>query len=214
MESTAYSARRATPEDLPALQLLWQSTGMPWEQLGSFINEFQVATDENEQLVGAIGMMVEESHALLHSESVHPDFDPDLVRLSLWRRMQIIARNKGVQFLWTQEDAAYWLDSGFRAASGSEIQSCRASFMDPSAAWRVFPMADPSRVQDVLQEQFAILEATRLQESEDFQKRIKAFRLFAYLLGLVVLAGLFLLLFIVAQKSPDRMGLLRFFRGH
>lgn len=206
MEPSSFSARRASPEDLPALQSLWQQVGMPWEELGQFINEFQVVTDDDNTLVGAVGLLIEGDDALLHSEAIVPEVEADAVRVSLWRRMQIVARNQGAKFLWTQEDAPYWQASGFGPAPAERMEACKATFMDRTAEWRMFLLVDPARMQDALQEQFAILEATRLQGAEDFQRRVKLFRLFAYLLALAVLGGCALLLFTLASNNPDFFG--------
>lgn len=203
MEASPFQARRASVDDLPSLQALWQELGMPWEQLGQFISEFQVVTDENEQLAGAIGLLIEGDDALLHSEAIRNDVEADAVRASMWRRMQIVARNQGAKFLWTQEDAPYWRDSGFGPAPAERLQISKASFLDQSADWRMFLLVDPARIQDALQEQFAILEATRLQNTETFERKVKLFRTFAYLLALAVIGGCFALLFVLASNNPD-----------
>ncbi len=176
---------------------------MPWEQLGQYINEFQVVTDEDGTLVGAIGLLVEGENALLHSEAIRSEVEADVVRANLWRRLQIVARNQGAKALWTQEDAPYWQASGFGAASPDQVRATQASFLDPTAAWSLFPLFESGRAQDAIQEQFAILEATRQHDAEDLRRRIKMFRAFAYLLALAVIGGCFVLLFVLASNNPD-----------
>ena len=116
MDPSPLNARRANEEDLTALEELWRQASLPWEQLGGFLQEFIVATDEEDHLVGAVGLLIEGDNALLHSEAIHPGVDADPVRMALWRRMQIVARNQGVTSIWTQEDAPYWQASGFDPA--------------------------------------------------------------------------------------------------
>jgi N-acetylglutamate synthase-like GNAT family acetyltransferase len=200
VEYTPFTARRATPEDLPALQDLWLRAELPAAELGQFIHEFQVVTDEAGTVVGAVGLLIEGDHALLHTEAIDPAVEADAVRATLWRRLQIVARNQGAKWLWTQEDAPYWPASGFSPAAA---EAGKASFLDPTANWLCFQLVDPGRVQDALQEQFAILEASRLHEAEQFQQRVKLFRTVAYLLAFVVIAGCFILLFTIASKNPD-----------
>ncbi len=200
MDSSGFSARRATPEDLPALGELWLKSGLPAAELGQFVNEFQVVTDDAGSVVGAVGLLIEGDHALMHSEAIEPEADADVARAALWRRLQIVSRNQGAKWLWTQEDAPYWAASGFLPkAAGAGT----ASFLDPTASWLQFQLVDPSRVQDALQEQFAILEASRLQDAEQFQRRVKLFRSIAYLLAFAVIAGCFIVLFTIASKNPD-----------
>lgn len=205
MDPSLLTARRAAPEDLGALQGLWQQAGLPWDQLGGFLQEFLVVSAEDESVVGSVGLLIEGDDALLHSEAIHPAVDADAVRAALWRRMQIVARNQGVKSLWTQEDAPYWLASGFGPPSHDRIAACRASFMDPdpSLAWRLFPLVDPDRVRDVLEEQFAILEASRLQSAETLQKRIRTLRLLAIVIALGFAAAALLIFLRVASAKPD-----------
>lgn len=42
VELPALNVRRATVEDLPALQVLWQQADLPWMELERFATEFQV----------------------------------------------------------------------------------------------------------------------------------------------------------------------------
>ena len=205
MDPSLLTARRAAPEDLEALEGLWQQAALPWDQLGGFLQEFLVVTGEDESVIGAIGLLIDGDDALLHSEAIHPAVDADAVRAALWRRMQIVARNQGVKSLWTQEDAPYWLASGFGTATRERIERCRASFMDPAPAisWGMFPLVDPDRVRDVLEEQFAILEASRLQSAETLEKRIRTIRLFAVVIAVGFAAAALLIFLRVVSAKPD-----------
>jgi N-acetylglutamate synthase-like GNAT family acetyltransferase len=203
VDPSSFNARRANPEDLQALESLWQQAGLPWDQLGGFLQEFLVVTEGDETVVGAVGLLIEGDDALLHSEAIHPAVDADAVRAALWRRMQIVARNQGVKALWTQEDAPYWQASGFDPAPADRVESSRASFMDRTATWRLFPLVDPNRIRDVLDEQFAILEASRLQSAETLQKRIRTIRLLAIVIALGFAAITLAIFFKIASAKPD-----------
>ncbi|HAB19056.1 MAG TPA: hypothetical protein PLX89_15300 [Verrucomicrobiota bacterium] len=203
MESTPFNARRATPEDLPELETLWKDAGLPHEDLGRFVAEFQVATDESGQLAGAIGLLIEGADSLLHSEAMRAGIDADAVRAAMWRRIQIVARNQGVQSIWTQEDANYWRDSGFVAAPADRIASSKATFMDPTAAWLLCFLTNPSRSPNVVEEQLAILKSSQQIEAEAFQRRIKLFRTVSYGLALLVVVLCFVFLAFLAKNNPD-----------
>jgi N-acetylglutamate synthase-like GNAT family acetyltransferase len=204
VDSTPFTARRASVEDLPALQELWQAAGLPWDQLDGFLNEFQLVTDENGVIAGGIGLLIEGSQALLHTEAVGAEVDADAVRATLWRRVQLIARNQGVQRIWTQEDADYWTASGFVTAAPPPDGRPRPSFLDPTATWLAFDLVDPARAQGMITEQLALLEAARMQESAELEKRIKSFRLAAILVAGAVIAVCLWLLYRVMQ-SPDML---------
>lgn len=199
MDPTPISARRAAVEDLAALQALWLEAGMPWEQLGSFLNEFQVTTDDDGLITGAIGLLIEGDQALLHSEVVRAGTDADLSRSALWRRIQIVARNQGVQRIWTQEDADYWKTSGFTPVPPPLADRAQVSFVKSADSWLACDLMDPERAKTMIQEQLALLEAERMQEAAAFQQRVRTFRAFAILLAFGVLAGCIALLYRIVQ---------------
>lgn len=199
MESPAYIARRATIDDLPALQGLWQNAGLPWEELEKFLTEFQVIPGEEGVLLGAIGMLVEGNQALLHSEALRTDDDE--LRAALWRRIQIVARNQGIFRIWTQEDASYWSASGFTVATAGDIAASGTTFMDPEARWLIAQLMDPAKAESIVQEQMAVWQATRAQEAEEFQSKVKLFRGFAFGIFAVVIILLLGLLFTASKAG-------------
>lgn len=204
METPALNARRATIEDLPALQALWQQAGLPWIELERFVTEFQVVPAEGEGLLlAALGLLVEGNDALLHTEAVADPELADELRATLWHRVQIVARNQGVQRIWTQEDADYWRDSGFSKPSPAMVAETAATFVDKSAEWQVFELIDPDKAKHLVDEQMAIWEAARAQEAEELQDKIRSFRTFAFALaGVVTLAALGMFLYIV-MRHPE-----------
>jgi N-acetylglutamate synthase-like GNAT family acetyltransferase len=199
VESPAYIARRATIDDLPALQGLWQNAGLPWEELEKFLTEFQVIPGEEGVLLGAIGMLVEGNQALLHSEALRTDDDE--LRAALWRRIQIVARNQGIFRIWTQEDAPYWSASGFTVATAGDIAASGTTFMDPEARWLIAQLMDPAKAESIVQEQMAVWQASRAQEAEEFQSKVKLFRGFAFGMFAVVIILLLGLLFTASKAG-------------
>ena len=204
MEPPALSARRATVEDLPALQALWQQAGLPWLELERYVTEFQVVPAEVDGiLLGAVGLLVEGNDALLHTEAVAGAEQADELRATLWRRVQIVARNQGVHRLWTQEDADYWQASGFGQASPAVVAGATATFVDKSAAWRVCELIDPDKAKHMVDEQMAIWQAARAQEAEALQDKIRAFRTVAFGLALVVTVGALGMLLFIGMRHPE-----------
>ncbi len=201
VEPPALSARRATVEDLPALQALWQQADLPWMELERFATEFQVVPAEGtDVLLAAIGLLVEGSDALLHTEAVADPGLADELRATLWTRVQIVARNQGVQRIWTQEDADYWRASGFSKPSSTMLAEATATFVDKSAEWQVFELLDPDKAKHLVDEQMAIWEAARAQEAEELQDKIRKFRTFAFgLAGLVTLGALGIFLYVILR---------------
>lgn len=191
MDPSALSARRATLEDLPLLQALWQEAGLPGEELEKFLAEFQVVADEDGSLLAAIGLLVEGSHGLLHTESiaVAATDRADELRAALWRRLQIVARNQGLHRIWTQEDGEFWrgvftlADSGTVTAAGTTFLTA-----DPTAAWFQHELLDPAKAKQLVNEQMAIWAATREQEREQFRNKTRIFRWVAVIVPFAFMA--------------------------
>jgi N-acetylglutamate synthase-like GNAT family acetyltransferase len=205
MEPAPLESRRATIEDLGALEILWSQSGLPATELGKFLTEFHVVTDSEGQILHAIGLLVEGDQALLHSEalSVPLPVEPDVCRAAVWRRLRILARNQGISRIWTQEDAEYWRVSGYQAIPESQLPPELPSFVQREAGWWMHQSPDTAQADLMVQREFALWKTQREQESQSFQQRVKAFR--AVALGLFGLSLILLLgfLFYAAKLRPD-----------
>ncbi len=214
MEPFVPSARRATLDDLPALQALWSEAGLPWEELAKFQAEFQVVPDEDGSLVAAVGLLVEGTQGLLHTEAValRALERADELRSVLWRRIQIVARNQGVHRLWTQEDAPFW-STVFVPASAEAVRAAGVAFLgnDPEFPWRCNELVDPAKTRQLVNEQLAIWSATRAQEQEDFQRKKRAIMGFALVLVATVIGTCAWMIFRVMNAQPELLQ--RIFRG-
>lgn len=204
MEAPQLNARRATLDDLAGLQALWQRCGLPWEQLERYLTEFQVVPLDDGTFVGAMGLLVEGHEALMHTEAIPADQgEPDEIRAALWRRVQIVARNQGVVRLWTQEDAPYWGASGYGVPDPKSRGEAKAGFLSDDPDWRMYQLVDPDRAAKMVQEQMAIWEATRSQESDDLQETVRRIRTIAFVVTGLIIAVLFGLVMYVFAKRPD-----------
>lgn len=204
MEPPALSARRATVEDLPALQELWRRTGLPALELERYVTEFQVVPGAAEgTLAAALGLMVEGNDALLHTEAIGDHETADALRAGLWRRVQIVARNQGVHRLWTQEDAEYWRTGGFAPPPPQMLAATKASFIDPAATWLVCALVDPAKAGLQVNEQMAIWQSARSQEAQDLQARIRLVRNVALSFAALVTISACALFLYVILRHPE-----------
>ncbi len=214
VDTSSSGARRATIDDLPSLQALWIEAGQPWEELEKLLAEFQVVADEDGSLLAAVGLLVEGSEGLLHTETVaaRAGEEADELRAQLWRRIQIVARNQGVVRLWTAEDAPYWATE-FSVAPAVTVEATGAGFLgnDPTASWRVRELVDPNKARQLVNEQMAIWSATRAQEQEQFQRKTRTFMLFALVLVAAIIGTCAWMIFRVMSAQPDLLQ--RIFRG-
>jgi N-acetylglutamate synthase-like GNAT family acetyltransferase len=214
VDTSSSGARRATVDDLPSLQALWIEAGQPWEELEKLLAEFQVVADEDGSLLAAVGLLVEGSEGLLHTETVaaRAGEEADELRAQLWRRIQIVARNQGVVRLWTAEDAPYWATE-FSVAPAATVEAAGAGFLgnDLTASWRVRELVDPNKARQLVNEQMAIWSATRAQEQEQFQRKTRTFMLFALVLVAAIIGTCAWMIFRVMSAQPDLLQ--RIFRG-
>ena len=209
MEPAPLESRRATIEDLGALEILWSQSALPATELGKFLTEFHVVTDSDGQILHAIGLLVEGDQALLHSEalSAPQSIEPDACRAAVWRRLRILARNQGISRIWTQEDAEYWQVSGYQPISESQLPAELPSFVPREAGWWMHQSPDATQADLMVQREFALWKTQREQESQSFQQRVKTFRAVALVLFALSLVGF---LFYAAKLPPDAFRL--FFR--
>ncbi len=204
MEPSQWIARRATLDDLPALEALWQRCGLPWEQLEKYLTEFQVILNEDGGALGALGLLVDGHEGLVHTEAIPPGQDAaDDLRAALWKRLQIVARNQGVLRLWTQEDAPYWGTVGFGGPDGKVRSEAKSAFLDSDPDWRFFQLADPDRAAKLVQEQLAVWEATRSQEADSFQQTIQNIRNSAFIITGAIIVILFAMALYVFVRRPE-----------
>ena len=187
VDHLAYQSRRATPEDVPALQALWQRADLPWNELENFIDEFVVVPGPEGILIGALGVMVEGHEALLHSEALLVSEDADEVREVMWKRLQNLARVGGARRIWTQEDSLYWQTLGFSKVTPEALAEAKTTFLDPTAEWLSLQLFDPEKAQEIIKEKLAVWETQRMEEVGEFQHRttqlVRMLRLACYLIA-------------------------------
>ncbi|MEN9733625.1 MAG: hypothetical protein RLZ45_1620 [Verrucomicrobiota bacterium] len=205
MQPASLESRRATVEDLEALEILWTESSLPAAELGRFLTEFQVVTDPAGRILHAIGLMVEGDQALLHSEALAPatDVEPDACRAALWKRLRILARNQGISRIWTREDAEYWRVSGYQPIPLDRLPAELPSFVPREDGWWSYQSPDPAQADLLIKREMALWKTQREQESQSFQQRIKLFR--AVAMGLLGLAMILLVafLFTAMKVRPD-----------
>jgi len=208
VNATELKARRATIDDLPALQDLWREAGLPWEDLEKFVTEFQVVPDEEGALLGAVGLQVDGTEGLLHSEAIRTGDQADDVRQLLWARIQIVGRNLGVGRVWTLEDAAYWR-SAFRVATSEETQKLKATFADAGSIWWIHPLVDAARAEKLAAEHMIRWMEMRGEEKGQMESTIRNVRILAWIVVALVAAGALALVVFLVMHAPELTGKIR-----
>jgi N-acetylglutamate synthase-like GNAT family acetyltransferase len=171
MNVPQFRIRRATVDDLAALRALWTSMRLSADELEKRLIEFQVIEAERGPLLGAIGIQIAGSHALLHSEGYTDFAAADSARELFWQRIQILAANHGVFRLWTQERSPFWTRFGFQPANTETLVRLPNEWKNEfEGAWLTMQLKDEKKIADALEKEFATfmqsekMQSTRVSE--------------------------------------------------
>jgi N-acetylglutamate synthase-like GNAT family acetyltransferase len=200
---TSYRVRRAVVDDRDALVALWETMKLPAGELEKRLTEFQVAVNEHQEIVGALGIRLASKHGQLHNEAFTDFAQADSIREALWERMQSVATNHGLVRLWTTESAPFWSRSGFAPAGGDELKRLPNPWEKAGERWLTLKLRDdPEEIMNVDQEFAMFMEAEKLR-SRQMMDQAKMLKLLATLLAI----GLFLIVISIgawmAIKNPS-----------
>ena len=135
MNAPSFRARRATLDDLPVLRPLWSAGQLDALHLEKRLTDFQVAETTEGQLVAAIGLQVDGTHGLIHSECFLDAAQIDTLRPLFWERLLTVAHNRGLTRLWTLERIPFWHEHGFRKIEAEIKRKFPPAFGDPDVEW-------------------------------------------------------------------------------
>lgn len=166
MSSSAYRVRRATIDDLPTLKALWQSMNIPLGDLERRITEFQVATDSQNVVVGAIGFTINQRHGLIHSEAFSDFGAADQVRPMFWDRIAALALNHGVARYWTREHTPFWTHNGLKPASRESLERLPEVWDRSATGWLTLQLKDEDAIAS-LDKEFDLFVASERRRSEE-----------------------------------------------
>jgi N-acetylglutamate synthase-like GNAT family acetyltransferase len=146
--------RRATVDDLPALQSLWRVAHLPTDELESRLTEFQVVEADG-VFAGALGLQILRQHARLHSED-YADFSiADAARELFLERIQKLAANHGVFRIWTQETSPFWTRWGFQPANAETLERLPDEWKNLEGRWLTLELKNEDAINAALKNQFA-----------------------------------------------------------
>jgi N-acetylglutamate synthase-like GNAT family acetyltransferase len=146
--------RRATVDDLPALQSLWASMRINADGLESRLTEFQIV-EADQTFAGAIGVQLIRTAARLHSEGFTDFAIADAARQLFWERILTLAANHGVFRIWTQETSPFWTHWGFQPANAETLQRLPEEWKDLEGRWLTLELKNEDAINAALKNQFA-----------------------------------------------------------
>lgn len=186
MSQSAYRIRRATVDDLPALQAIWEAMRFTTPDLEKRLTEFQVVESEDGRLLGALAIEIAGRHGKLHSESFNDFALAAELRHQLWERMQSVATNHGLARLWTQETAPFWNHSGFQPANEESLKKLPGQWAADQSGWLTLKLRDEEALQNSLDKDFARFKEEEQARTMGTLRRARALKLFATLLAVVM----------------------------
>ena len=191
------TVRRATIYDLDSLKAIWVAMRVPPDNLEKRLTEFQVVESEG-KINGTIGIQVQGSQALLHSEGYLDFSTADESRELFWERIQKLASNLGVFRIWTQEDCPFWLREGFQRADEALLKRLPEGWQNENPTWFSLQLKNEEAINNALNNQFAGFladerkQATRL--SDGARKLTLTVTVLGFGIGIISFAVAFYLL--------------------
>ncbi len=184
---TPLRIRRATVDDRPALQSLWSSMQLAPEELGKRLTEFQVAENQDGEMIGAIGIQCSGPHALLHSEGYSDYGASDAARQLFWDRIQTLAANHGVFRVWTQEGSPFWKNYGFQPPTAEALLRLPEAWRNElESSWLTLQLKDEALLTAVLEKQSADFLTAGKRQADRVTKKVQTFKLAVTLLGFLL----------------------------
>ena len=186
MSPPVYQIRRAIVDDLPGLQVLWQSMHLPAEELEPCLTEFQVAATPEGALLGALALEINGRHGRLHSEAFADFALAQLLRERLFERMKSVAANRGVARLWTAETAPFWKQNGFQAPDANVRNKLPPAWEALPASWLTLQLRDEAALELSLDKDFEKLKREAAQKTETALRTAKYWNYFATALAIIL----------------------------
>lgn len=206
MTSSAFQIRRATIDDLGALQAMWAAMRIPNHDLEKRLTEFQVAVDESGTLVGAVGLLILGRQGLIHSEAFTDFGVADAVRPLFWTRLNALALNHGVARYWTRENSPFWAQVGLHPAGEAELNRLPEIWDRSLPGWWTLQLKDEDAIAS-LDKEFEMFVASEKRRSADAlgtaQKARNVAMIIVTLLILALLAGAFWVFFRYRSNLPS-----------
>jgi N-acetylglutamate synthase-like GNAT family acetyltransferase len=105
----------ATFEDMPEITNLLESVNVPTDGINPDFTNFYIVRDENNKIVGCIGLELFTGTALLRSFAVNPDFQGNNIGRTLIRRLLDDANKAGMMavYVCTAKAPVLFINNGF-----------------------------------------------------------------------------------------------------
>ncbi|HWD19194.1 MAG TPA: hypothetical protein VHB20_07930 [Verrucomicrobiae bacterium] len=167
-----WRVRRATVDDLPALQELWQAAHLTGDEQA--FTDFQVAEDQDGKLAAAMALQIIGHAGRLHTETIADFGLTDILRPMLWERLLSVAKNHGLILLWTQENAPFWKkDAGFAPPPPEAKPKFPEGFGTLDDSWRMLRLREDVADPEFIERQFQAFKVTEQAKREKMLGQVR-----------------------------------------
>lgn len=173
MESLQVELRRATIEDIDALARLWRACDLDVSGLERRLTEFHVALDDEQRLLGAIGLRLQGGEGCLHTEAYHDVEGMNVAREALLERVGKMADALGLHRMWTTLDLPALGERAFEEPDEESMEAFPREFGDWRQNWRIALLRDPSAAPANLEKQLAMLTIQNRESSQQIVRSAK-----------------------------------------
>jgi hypothetical protein len=175
------------------------------EDLEKRLTEFQIVEDADALFLGAIGLQVSGTHALLHNEGFTDSSVGDSARKLFRERILVLTANHGVFRLWTQERSPFWKDFGFRPPDAEAFARLPAEWKNEfDGAWLTLQLKDEAAIAAALGTGLADLKDAGKKETERLMEQAQTMRAAVTVIGFAIgfLAFGFAIYLIIHRFGP------------
>jgi N-acetylglutamate synthase-like GNAT family acetyltransferase len=196
-------ARRATVDDLPELRGLWGTNHLPIPDLERRVTEFQIVTNDAQELLGAVGLQIEKHHGKIHSPAISPNEHEAQVRSLLWDRLHTVAKNNGLVRLWQSAAQPFVKNATFENPSEEALKRAPGSFGVHGTDWITLKLREESAEAAIsLDKEFSLFAESQRVSTERMMEQGRKFRTIAYGIALFVMGTSIILFAIAFSKEP------------
>lgn len=177
-------------DDIGALRALWEAMRFSAGDLEKRLTEFQVAEDQEGNILGALGFQITGRQARIHSESFGDFSLAEPLRPMLFNRIQGLAANHGIVRLWTQEGAPFWTHNGFQRPTASAFERFPAGWDRASAEWLTLQLKDEEAITS-LEKEFALFMESEKQRSARVLDQARTLKVIVTVIAFLVAIAVF-----------------------
>jgi N-acetylglutamate synthase-like GNAT family acetyltransferase len=206
MNHDQHVIRRANVDDLAGLRTLWERAHLQVLDLEKRLTDFQLIATPEGDLIGALGLQIDQKQGCVHSEAYLRPEDASVARPLLWERIQTLARNHGLARLWTRESAAAWGEFGFVEPTTEQAARLPAAFGAGRGQWFTLGLRDESAATISVEREFELFQLAQRARTEELLLRAKRLKIAVVSVVLLFAAAAMVaaLVFLMRQGQPGR----------